>query len=601
MEKQKKLKAFGYVRVSTKMQVEEGFSLANQQREIEEYAEGNKMKLVKIYVDAGKSGKNITGRPQFMEMLQAIQNGADVDYVIINTLTRFGRNAADSTNALQIFDDYNVNLYCIQEHLDSFGIGKTIIQISSAFAEMERENIRETTRAGRYQKARMGLWNGAQAPFGYRIERGGDGILKIDEEEAKVVRLIFDKYVAEEGGVNGIATWLNTNGYKKKPRGNGKYTFFSPLSVKHIIDNPVYMGKIAYGRRQMEPIKGEHGEYHAVKQKEYLVSDGMHEPIVSKETWEAAHKRREAESRPFPRNRSGHANLLTGVLVCPVCGRHMIANFTKGRTKKDGTRGKDTYAYHCKYSKKAMGPSCTFKRQFRQEIVDAAVISAVKAVSRSKRFEERIRKELEESTDIKALEDELERMKKSLSDNESAIAMLSRQLDSLDASDRNYERKYDDMQRRLDSLYDENADKRDKLNEVLAKEEAVRQGRLTADYVYSQIDKFADEFDSLKDDEKKARIASIVERVEIDPDANPKDGDVVVSKIRFKVPVEFGVAPVAEGKPTLSGVKEWSPRTSDDTDYIGNLQETFEDAIDSVKKSRVKEDTAETVCLLTHS
>ncbi|EUB16455.1 recombinase [Shuttleworthella sp. MSX8B] len=450
---------------------------------------------------AGIAKSHITGRPQFMEMLQAIQNGADVDYVIINTLTRFGRNAADSTNALQILDDYKVNLYCIQEHLDSFGIGKTIIQISSAFAEMERENIRETMRAGRYQKARMGLWNGAQDPFGYRIEKGGDGILKIDEEEAEVVRLIFDKYVAEEGGVNGIATWLNTHGYQKKLRGNGKYTFFSPTSVKHIIDNPVYMGKIAYGRRQMEPIKGERGEYHAVKQKEYLVSDGRHEPIVSKETWEA-------ESRLFPRNRSGHANLLTGVLVCPVCGRHMIANFTKGRTKKDGTRGKDTYAYQCKYSKKAMGPSCTFKRQFRQEIVDSAVISAVKAVSRSKRFEERIRHELEESTDIKALEEELERMKKSLSDNESAIAMLSRQLDSLDASDRNYERKYDDMQRRLDSLYDANADKRDKLDEALAKEEAVRQGRLTADYVYSQIDKFADEFDLLKDDEKKGLLWS---------------------------------------------------------------------------------------------
>lgn len=275
----------------------------------------------------------------------------------------------------------------------------------------------------------------------------------------------------------------------------------------------------------------------------------------------------------------------------------MIANFTKGKTKKDGTRGKDTYSYQCKYSKKAMGPSCTFRRQFRQEIVDSAVISAVKAASRSKRFEERIRRELEESTDLKVLEDELERMKKSLADNESAIVMLSRQLDSLDASDRNYERKYDDMQRRLDGLYDENADKRDKLDEVLAKEEAVRQGRLTADYVYSQIDKFADEFDSLKDDEKKARIASIVERVEIDPDANPKEGDVVVSKIRFKVPVEFGVAPAAEGKPTLSGVRKWSPRTSDDTDYIRNLQETLEDGIDSAKKSRVNENTDETIAL----
>ena len=89
-----------------------------------------------------------------------------------------------------------------------------------------------------------------------------------------------------------------------------------------------------------------------------------------------------------------------------------------------------------------------------------------------------------------------------------------------------------------------------------------------------------------------------MERVEIDSDANPKEGDVVVSKIRFKVPVEFGVAPAAEGKPTLSGVKEWSPRTSDDTDYIGNLQETLEEGIDSVKKSRVKEDTTETIALI---
>lgn len=50
----------------------------------------------------------------------------------------------------------------------------------------------------------MGKWNGAQAPFGYRVEKRGDGILIIDEDEAEVVRLIFDKYVAEDAGVNGI-------------------------------------------------------------------------------------------------------------------------------------------------------------------------------------------------------------------------------------------------------------------------------------------------------------------------------------------------------------------------------------------------------------
>lgn len=116
----------------------------------------------------------------------------------------------------------------------------------------------------------------------------------------------------------------------------------------------------------MEPVKGEHGKYYAVKQDEYLVCDGLHEAIVSEDTWNnRAQARRKAESKPFPRKRSEHANLLTGVLVCPVCGRHMVANFTKGRTKKDGTPGKDTYSYICKYSKKNMGPDCTFRRQFK--------------------------------------------------------------------------------------------------------------------------------------------------------------------------------------------------------------------------------------------
>ena len=142
-------------------------------------------------------------------MMKAITDGESVDYVIVYSLSRFGRNADDVSHSMHVLQDYSVYLHFIKDKLDSDGpMGLMMIDVAAAFAEMERENIRETTRAGRYQKARMGLWNGAQAPFGYRIQRGGDGILKIDEEEAKVVRLIFDRYVAEDGGVNGIATWL---------------------------------------------------------------------------------------------------------------------------------------------------------------------------------------------------------------------------------------------------------------------------------------------------------------------------------------------------------------------------------------------------------
>lgn len=249
----KALRAVGYIRVSTDMQAEEGYSLENQEYQIKEFAEWQKMKLVHIYKEEkGASGKNIEGRPQFQQMLADIAKNRDIDYVVVLNMSRFARNAADALVTLNKLKSYNVNLYLLDDKLDtSSKTGSAMFSLSSIFAELERNNIRENTTAGRYQKARNGLWNGAQAPFGYRLDNGK---LVIEESEAEVVRIIFDRYVHTPDGIHKIAVWLNEHGYKKEPRGNGKYVFFSPGTLKNIIDNPVYAGKIAYGRRRMEQI-----------------------------------------------------------------------------------------------------------------------------------------------------------------------------------------------------------------------------------------------------------------------------------------------------------------------------------------------------------
>ena len=69
-----------------------------------------------------------------------------------------------------------------------------------------------------------------------------------DEEEAEMIKLIYDKFLHTDKGLAGVAKWLNDNGYRKKLRQNGTVDRFSSSFVKGIIDNPVYMGKIAYGR-----------------------------------------------------------------------------------------------------------------------------------------------------------------------------------------------------------------------------------------------------------------------------------------------------------------------------------------------------------------
>ena len=89
-----------------------------------------------------------------------------VSYVLVFKLSRFGRNAADVLNSLQLMQDFGVNLICVEDGIDSSkDAGKLMISVLSAVAEIERENIRTQTMAGREQKAREGKWNGGFAPY----------------------------------------------------------------------------------------------------------------------------------------------------------------------------------------------------------------------------------------------------------------------------------------------------------------------------------------------------------------------------------------------------------------------------------------------------
>lgn len=186
----KKQKCYIYTRVSTAVQVD-GYSLDAQRDKLTKYAEYKDMEVVKEFSDAGHSGKNINGRPEFSRMLEDIANGEDgVDFVLVFKLSRFGRNAADVLNSLQLMQDYGVNLICVEDGIDSSKeAGKLMISVLSAVAEIERENILVQTMEGRKQKAREGRWNGGFAPYGYELVNGE---LHIAEDEAEIIRIIFD-------------------------------------------------------------------------------------------------------------------------------------------------------------------------------------------------------------------------------------------------------------------------------------------------------------------------------------------------------------------------------------------------------------------------
>lgn len=251
----KKEKCYLYIRVSTAMQVD-GYSLDAQKDRLVKFAEFQGMEIVREYCDAGKSGKSITGRPEFQKMLQDVADGRDeVSYILVFKLSRFGRNAADVLNSLQYIQDYGVNLICVEDGIDSSkDSGKLTITVLSAVAEIERENILVQTMEGRRQKAREGKWNGGQAPFGYLLDSKNSTLI-VNPEEAEIVRIIFDKFVHTDMGADSISNYLNQHGYSKKKLRDQEVSHFSRSTIIKILDNPVYAGKIAYGKSVTEKVK----------------------------------------------------------------------------------------------------------------------------------------------------------------------------------------------------------------------------------------------------------------------------------------------------------------------------------------------------------
>ena len=332
-----------YSRVSTEMQVD-GFSLEGQLTRMKTFADREEMLIATKYEDAGKSGKSIAGRPAFQAMLADIQNGMQIDYILVYKLSRFGRNAADILNSLELIQDYGVNLISVEEGIDSSqASGKLLISVLSAVAEIERENILEQTMNGRREKARQGLWNGGPAPYGYSLK---DDTFVINEEEAEVVRLIFDKFANSDMGYNGVAKYLNLQGIGKNRHIESDISVWSASCVECVLDNPVYAGKIAYGRRTKEKVKGSRDDFKTIRAKNFLLFDGRHEALIDEGTWEKAQNKREAMGVKSP-SRVGRdrIHLLTGLLRCPKCGSPMYCNRHYWQ-KKDGT-DKDIYYYYC--------------------------------------------------------------------------------------------------------------------------------------------------------------------------------------------------------------------------------------------------------------
>lgn len=530
-------KVYLYTRVSTSMQTE-GYSLDAQNERLKKYAQGNDMVVAGEYSDQGKSGKSIEGRTDFQRMLNDISNKKDgVSFVLVFKLSRFGRNAADTLNSLQFMQDYGVNLISVEDGIDSSkDAGKLMISVLSAVAEIERENILVQTMEGRKQKAREGRWNGGFAPYGYKLDKE-NSVLIVNEEEAEAIRIIFDKFVHTNLGYNGVVKYLNNNGIKKKARQNGYLTQFTVSTVKAILDNPVYCGKIAYGRRKNTKVEGTRNEYRVIVQKDFDVFDGKHEAIISEDLWKDAQAKRKATAKRLEKKHDlEHEHVLSGILKCPVCGAGMYGN-VKRMKREDGTYYKSYFSYACKHRLNKDGHKCDYHKQWSEEKVDGAVAEIIKNLVNNPKFSDVIKTKINTKVDTSEAENELANVKKQLKQYIGTKDKIISQLDSLDVLDKNYDRKYDDLQKRLESMYNKIADAEDLESACLDKLDNIQKDKITGDNIYNYLLMFDSIYNDLSDMEKKLFYNALLSDVQLFETEQMK-GQLIKS-IGFKFPIFY--------------------------------------------------------------
>ena len=360
-----------YVRVSTEEQAQHGYSIDAQLETLRSYCKLYGKVVVAEYVDAGVSGKSMAGRYELQKMLRDAQE-KKFDEVIVWKISRLARKTID---LLKIVDDLKQNDISFRSFSENFetetAMGRFALQMMGAVGELERNTIIDNVKLGMTQRTRQGRWNGGIC-LGYRSEivgsnaRGGnDTKLVIVPEEAVIIRKIFTMY-SQGKGLRAIANYLNREGYKTK-RGNT----FSTDSIKEIILNPLYVGKVRFNRYENWSERKRKG-----KSENVIIVDGIHEPIISQELWDKVQAIRQQKAKKPMKNYEGNY-VLTGLIKCPECGATMVGTRTTN-TLKDGTKKVLRY-YSCGAARRKGRSVCGFN-SVRADYVEEYVLNRINEV-----------------------------------------------------------------------------------------------------------------------------------------------------------------------------------------------------------------------------
>lgn len=257
-----KIKTGIYIRVSTDEQAKHGFSIRAQKEKLINYAQIKDWEIYNIYIDEGKSGKNLL-REGIQKLIDDVKKNI-IKNVLVFKIDRLTRSTKDLIDLIEMFQKYSCDFNSLTESIDtSSPTGRMFIKIIGLFAEFERETIVERIKIGLERKVKEG-YSLCSSTTSYGYERPkGTKIQQINKDESKIVIKIFEMYLNGKS-ISYIRNYLNVK--KIKTKKNKKWT---NKTIINILKNPNYIGCVRYG----------------INTNKYFEKVGKHNKIIDLETY----------------------------------------------------------------------------------------------------------------------------------------------------------------------------------------------------------------------------------------------------------------------------------------------------------------------------
>lgn len=336
-----KRRVAAYCRVSTDNE-DQANSFESQQRYFRQYIERNPdWGLYAIFADEGISGTNTKKRKEFNRMIACAKNG-EFDLIITKEISRFARNTLDSIFYTRDLKKHGVGVIFLNDNINTLdGDAELRLAIMSSIAQEESRKTSERVKWGQKRQMEQGVVFG-RSMLGYDVEGGK---MTINEEGAKIVRLIFRKFVNEGKGTHVIARELREEGIEPM-----RVKQWQNTVILRVIRNEKYCGDLVQ-KKTFTPDFLSHEKKYNRGQEEFVIIKDHHEPIISRELFDEANRILDERSLS-QEGKAKHSNRypFSGKIKCGCCGSSYVARY---KTRKDGSRYK---AWRCNEAAKHGSP-----------------------------------------------------------------------------------------------------------------------------------------------------------------------------------------------------------------------------------------------------